>query len=245
MNTKAIRALHDKKHRERTKKFLVEGKKNIQELLLSDLQIENLYTTASFAKEIQKEAQKKNVSIHTVDEGELTAMGTLERNDGGVAVVFQSEQIPPAPTTPLLLVLDEIRDPGNLGTLIRIADWYGLTHIVCSPNCVDWYNPKVISASMGSFTRVRQFVTDLPAYLQSYDGPKLGADLDGASVHSYAFPQRGILVIGSESHGISSAVAECLTGKVTIPAFGKAESLNAAIAGAIVIDRWKGSLAKE
>jgi TrmH family RNA methyltransferase len=167
------------------------------------------------------------------------ALGTLAQNDGALAVVYQKEgkEISPSGIT---LVLDDIRDPGNLGTLIRIADWYGISHIVCSTSTVDWYNPKVVSATMGSFTRVTPFYTDLVPFLEKQKAPILGAFLGGESTHTFAFPKEGFLIIGSESHGISKEVAKLVTNKITIPKFGKAESLNAAVAGAVMLDRWKG-----
>jgi TrmH family RNA methyltransferase len=160
-----------------------------------------------------------------------------------IAIALQKKPHEPKTNPGIILALDGISDPGNLGTLIRIADWYGITDIVCSVGSVDWYNPKAISASMGSFTRVNGFYTDLPTFLKSRKNTEIfGALMNGTSVHSITFPLGGILVIGSESHGISRDVTKCLTKKITIPRFGNAESLNAAIAGAIILDRWKGGL---
>ncbi len=243
MSTKIIKALHQKKYRQETHKFLVEGSKNVAELLRSDYAVDNVYCTADFKNSHEELLDsKKNLRIQIVDAAELKAFGTLEHNDGALAIAIQKEEKSPK-SEGVILALDNIRDPGNLGTLIRIADWYGIKHIVCSPECVDWYNPKVIAASMGSFTRVECFYTELPAYLRAQKVPVLGAFLDGKSVHSFAFPKSGILVVGSESHGISKEAAKCVTEKVTIPSFGGgAESLNAAVAGAIILDRWKGSL---
>jgi TrmH family RNA methyltransferase len=177
-----------------------------------------------------------------VDASELAAFGTLEHNDGALAIAKQKETALPSEVTDVVLALDDIRDPGNLGTLIRIADWYGIKHIICSPTCVDWHNPKTISATMGSFTRVSGHYTDLPSYLKKEKAPVLGAFLDGKSVHEFTFPKSGILVIGSESHGIGKDAEKMVTERVTIPRFGTAESLNAAVAGAIILDRWKSSL---
>ena len=244
MTTKIIKSLHQKKYRQETKKFLVEGTKNVAELLRSDFKIDNVYITVDFKKNYgELLASRNDVRIQIVEAAELKAFGTLEHNDGALAIAIQKDYSVPKGDTGVILALDEIRDPGNLGTLIRIADWYGIKHIVCSASCVDWYNPKVVAASMGSFARVEGYYTDLPIYLRSKKVAKLGAFLDGSSVHTYQFPASGILVIGSESHGISKEVSKCITEKVTIPSFGgKAESLNAAVAGAIILDRWKGSI---
>ena len=244
MSAKLIKSLHQKKHRKDSGKFLVEGVKNVAELLASDYKIDSLYATKDFATAYADTLKKKNVRAQVVESSELAAFGTLEHNDGALAVAIQKETAAPKELAGITLVLDDIRDPGNLGTLIRIADWYGIKNIVCSPSCVDWHNPKVISATMGSFTRVSGYYAELPAFLKSSKLPVLGAFLDGASVHMMKFPKDGILVIGSESHGISREVAKFVTEKVTIPAFGGAESLNAAVAGGIILDRWKGGLSR-
>lgn len=240
---KLIKSLREKKHRTLTKKFLVEGDKNVAELLESSFEIETIYAAPDFYSKYKAKAAARNVRMQQVDASELSAMGTLERNDAALAIAWQPKEALPKPSmTGITIALDDIRDPGNLGTLIRIADWYGVTDILCSATCVDWYNPKVINATMGSFTRVRGHYVDLPSYLKKQKVPLLGAFLDGTSAHQYTFPENGVLVIGSESHGISRDVAKVIQNRITIPKFGKAESLNAAVAGAILLDRWKGSL---
>jgi TrmH family RNA methyltransferase len=239
MTGKIIKSLHQKKFRQESKKFLVEGSKNVAELLKSNYQIDNLYITAEFKATYAEILGKHKIQAQVVDGAELKAFGTLEHNDGALAIARQKDARLPKGTEGLILVLDDIRDPGNLGTLIRIADWYGIRDIVCSPSCVDWHNPKTISATMGSFTRVNGYYTELPVFLKGQKLPILGGFLDGKSVHTFKFPQNGILVIGSESHGISREVTKCVTEKITIPKFGQAESLNAAVAGAIILDNWK------
>lgn len=237
---KVIKSLHQKKYRQETKKFLVEGEKNVVELIESDFKVEIVYITEEFKKAHPRLLAGKDFRIQMVAADELSALGTLEHNNTALAIAFQ--KAPGAlKTEGIILALDDIRDPGNLGTLIRIADWYGITQIVCSNSSVDWYNPKVISATMGSFTRVTGFYTDLAAYLSKTKVPILGAFLEGSSVHTFKFPKTGVLVVGSESHGISKEVTKKITEKITIPRFGKAESLNAGVAGAIILDRWKGS----
>ena len=239
MSAKIIKSLHQKKNRQETKKFLVEGTKNVAELLRSDYTIDNVYITAEFKKQHADLLTRKDIRVQLVDASELKAYGTLEHNDGAIAIAIQKPTTLPKTDTGIILALDDIRDPGNLGTLIRIADWYGIKDIVCSSTCVDWHNPKTIAASMGSFTRVNGHYTDLPTYLRNTKTTKLGTFLKGKSTHTYTFPKTGVLVIGSESHGISPEVAREVTEKVTIPSFGGAESLNAAIAAAIVLDSWK------
>ena len=244
MTAKAIRSLTDKKYRDNTKKFLVEGEKNVLELIKSDIQIDSVFATKEFQKKHKLLLEEKNVRVQSVEASELVAYGTLEHNNDALAIAIQKKMTFPEATDGITLVVDDIRDPGNLGTLIRIADWYGVKNIVCSETSVDWYNPKVINATMGSFTRVQCFYTDLPNFLAKQKTPKIGTFLKGKSSHEFTFPKTGILILGSESHGISKDVEKCVTEKITIPKFGGAESLNIAIAGAVMLDRWMTSGAK-
>jgi TrmH family RNA methyltransferase len=164
-------------------------------------------------------------------------VGSVETNNAALAVVFMKEDRPPGmPLTDFIVVLDDIRDPGNLGTIIRTADWYGVRHIVASPETVDFYNPKVISSSMGSFLRTGVSYTALPEFLSKISVPIYGALLKGESVHRTKFEKAGALVIGNESNGISSEVEKLVTHPVTIPKFGGAESLNASTATAVILD---------
>lgn len=238
MTAKAIRSLSDKKYRENTKKFLVEGEKNVLELIKSDIAIDSVFATKEFQKKYGVLMQEKNIRVQSAEASELVSYGTLEHNNDAIAIAIQKKNAFPETTEGVTLVVDDIRDPGNLGTLIRIADWYGIKNIVCSTNSVDWYNPKVINATMGSFTRVNCFYTDLPNFLAKQKAPKIGTFLKGKSSHTFSYPKNGILILGSESHGISKEVEKYVTEKVTIPSFGKAESLNIAVAGAVMLDRW-------
>jgi RNA methyltransferase, TrmH family len=136
--------------------------------------------------------------------------------------------------------LDDIRDPGNLGTILRIADWYGISKVVCSEACADFYNPKVISATMGSFTRVQAYYLDLAQWLQKQQSTHAiyGASLEGENLHRMKLEPAGIVVMGNEANGIRPEVASQITQLIKIPAFGKAESLNVATATAIIIDNF-------
>ena len=138
------------------------------------------------------------------------------------------------------LILDDIRDPGNLGTIIRTADWFGLKHIIASPETADFYNPKVIAATMGSFTRINVHYTDLAAFIPDSGLPVFGTFLDGSNVREVAFGNGGLIVIGNESNGISPVVERLVTNRITIPRYGKAESLNAAVAAAVVLENVMG-----
>lgn len=166
----------------------------------------------------------------------IAAVSTFKSNSAGVAVVKQKRPSPPQNFERVTLILDNIHDPGNLGTIIRLADWYGIRDVICSPETVEFYNPKVISSTMGSFTRVNVFYTPLPGFFKEFGLPVYGADLEGANVHRHRFEEKIGLVIGSESHGISPEVSALLTKRITIPRFGTAESLNAAMATGIILD---------
>jgi TrmH family RNA methyltransferase len=139
-----------------------------------------------------------------------------------------------------VLVLDDIRDPGNLGTILRIADWYGIKKVICSETTVDFYNPKVVSASMGSFTRILVYYSEISEYFENIEKNKnteiIGTFLNSENVHHFDFPSSGYIVLGNESNGIGSEVEKVITKKITIPRFGEAESLNVGIATAVVLD---------
>ncbi len=138
------------------------------------------------------------------------------------------------------MVLDGIRDPGNLGTILRICDWYGINQLVCSKDTTEYYNPKVISASMGSFHRIKFLYVDVPEFLDQFSGiPIIGTSLEGKNVHEYEFPSNGFIVFGNESEGIRSLIKGALTDLVKIPSWGMAESLNVAISAGIIFDNIK------
>ncbi|MCC5943787.1 MAG: RNA methyltransferase [Bernardetiaceae bacterium] len=234
---KHIRALQQKKYRQSERLFIVEGEKLLLELSKSDFKIEKLYATSDFA---QSYASNFDTNIAIVSEKELLRSGTFKTNKAGLAIVrmplHQKIQ-----QKGYALILDSLRDPGNLGTIIRIADWYAITEIICSEDSVDVFNPKVVAASMGSVFRVPVFYEDITTYLQNYPFPILGTFLDGKSVYDFDFPSEAAILIGSESHGISPIQAGSVHHRLHIPAFGKAESLNAAVATAIICDNWRRS----
>lgn len=238
---KYVRSLHQKKARQESGAFLVEGAKNVRELLGSDWEIETIYATPVFQQEHRPLLAAQSAPVETVTAANLERLGTLQTNDAALAVARIPENRPlRAEADELVLVLDDLRDPGNLGTILRIADWYGLTKVVCSETTVEFSNPKVIAASMGSFTRVRTFYTDLPPYLAENAGrPVYGTFLDGENLHRTTLAASGYLVIGNESNGIRAFVAKAVTHRITIPRFGGAESLNAGIATAVVLDHWR------
>ncbi|MFN3852093.1 MAG: TrmH family RNA methyltransferase [Spirosomataceae bacterium] len=231
---KYIQSLQIKKYRQESQSFLVEGAKSVLELLNSDFQIEKIYVTEKFAEQIDS----KNTHIEIATQAEIEKTGTLQSNDSALAIVkMKPNQSIVCNDNEYVLVLDDIRDPGNLGTIIRIADWYGITKIICSENTVDFYNPKVIASTMGSFTRIKIWYGDLEKYfIRNNNLPIYGTFISGENIHKTNFPKSGFIIIGNESNGIRPEIEKKVTHKITIPRFGNAESLNAGIATAIVLD---------
>ena len=241
---KYVQSLHHKKYRHRHGAFLVEGCKSVLELLSSDLETEHVLATPEFADQYRAQLPP-GLPLSLASALELTQLGTLATNTTALAIARQPPAPPLLPTLPetgLVLALDEVRDPGNLGTLLRLADWYGLPGVVLSPGCADAYAPKTVAASMGAFARVRVWERDLTEWLPTLP-PAVGiygADLEGDNVHRLALRPIGVLVMGSESHGLTPGVAAALTRKLHIPrgAGGQAESLNVAISAAILLDNF-------
>jgi TrmH family RNA methyltransferase len=239
---KLIHSLEQKKQRKKTGLFLVQGEKNVAELFNSDFVIKHIFATAIYINKNSGLLRDKgviNITLEATDE-ELKKAGTLVSNNSVLAIVeCKTAELPVIRGNELILVLDQVGDPGNLGTIIRVADWYGIQHIVCSADCADFYNPKVIAASMGSFARVNVSHADLTEYLNVQTKPIYGAFLEGQDIHQSALAKSAFIVMGSESHGISSSVANLITDKITIPSFGQAESLNVAMATGIILDNFK------
>lgn len=228
---KYIQSLHIKKYRQQFGCFLVEGQKSLEELAKSDFEVKEVYLT-----EKGSELGIANAEVSFCSEKEIEKVSSFRSNNYGVAVVACKPNKKPTIKNEWVLALDEIRDPGNLGTIIRIADWYGIDKIICSENTVEFYNPKVISSTMGSFCRVSCYYTNLQEYLEELKLPVYGAYLNGDNIHQLRFPESGVLLMGSESHGISESLGGSVSNKITIPAFGQAESLNAGVATAVILD---------
>lgn len=235
---KQIRALHRKKNRQDEGLFLVEGEKIVVELLRSDWRIHSLFATPTFLEEYKALVHDRGVDALECDAEALTKTGTLRSNNAALAVVHMAPSRP-SPTASWTLALDDINDPANLGVILRIADWFGFSDVICSPQTVELYNPKVIAASKGSFLRVHVHYQELRQYFDTLpqDTEVFGAYLDGESVHGLqTLPAQGVILMGSEAHGISDALAPYVTRRMTIPSFGNAESLNVGIATAIICD---------
>jgi TrmH family RNA methyltransferase len=172
-----------------------------------------------------------------IKKDELESLGLFQSNESALAVARMKPNEPLDPRAGgFILALVDIRDPGNLGTIVRTADWYGISQIIASTETADFYNAKVISATMGSFTRIRMYYTDWGDYLSHTSVRVFGAFLEGKDVHITDFGSDGIIVVGNEARGISDDVANFVTDRITIPRYGRAESLNAAIATAVICD---------
>ena len=230
---KLIRSLQIKKYRQQEQLFVVEGAKSVAELLKSDFHIEMIAGTGEYLSTIEAPSSL----LSEVKKEDLESMGLFQSNESALAVARMkpNELFKPA-AGDLMLALDDLRDPGNLGTIIRTADWFGINRIVASNETADLYNSKVITSTMGSFTRVKIFYTDLTSYLSTISAKLFGAYLEGTDVHETDFSGGGIVVIGNEARGISPEVSALITNRITIPRYGRAESLNAAIATAVICD---------
>jgi len=235
---KRITSLHVDKFRKEQQSFLVEGQKLLEELLRSSFTIKAIYALPEWIDEAG--FISRNINIVKVSPKELSRISQMKTPNQlvtEVAMKNNHHRQPPSEKK-WIIALDNINNPGNLGTIIRTADWFGFQHIVCSSNCADFYNPKVIQSTMGSFTRINVYYTDLEQWL-SEEAPKTpiyGATMDGDSLYNVALPQSGILLIGNESHGISKNLHPFIFKKIKIPAHGGgAESLNASIATAVIV----------
>ena len=217
--------------------FLVEGAKSVLELLDSGFQTKLVVGTTGFYQDYTINIKKYDRLCRLASESELAKTGTFSTNRDALAVV----KMPKGSTqinqqTDYILALDAISNPGNLGTIIRVADWYGIQQILLSFDCADQYNPKVINSSMGSFVRVRITRLNLGEFIKGTTLPVIGTYMEGKSLHEFKFPKKAIILIGNESHGINRSFDDQVNYRVSIPRFGNAESLNAAIATAIVCD---------
>ena len=237
---KFIKSLHQKKYRLESGKFFVEGEKSVVEVLQSSFTVDLLLVTQEFATKHASLLSGKSFDVLFVTSNQLEQLGQYQSNDAALAVVqMKANQAFLPEKGELILALDEVRDPGNLGTIIRIADWYGIKKLIFSSHTAEFYNPKVIQSSMGSFTRVQFYYGDLAQAFQEWNLPVYGAFLEGESIHELTNPTPGVLLLGNESQGISKEVEKWVSSKITIPSFGKAESLNVAIATAIFCDNFK------
>ena len=236
---KQIRALHQKNYRDASRLFLVEGSKAILETIYSGGEIDFLVVSDSFYERYKNSLETYEEKLYVCNSVQLSQLSTFKTNNAALAVVkSQNSNATPDQNQDLWLVLDTISDPGNLGTIIRLADWFGLKEVVTIGECVEWNNPKVISASMGSFLRIKQVKMDFETVFQLRSRSFL-AHMDGESLHNFTFPEKSMLVIGNEANGISENWFKTNAKALTIPSFGKAESLNAGVAAGIFLNHYQ------
>jgi TrmH family RNA methyltransferase len=223
-----LRSLREKRGRDEAGLFAVEGEKAVSELLAAGYPLEEIYATDAWAgrRTVAVSAADMARISHFPTPSSVLALARLRREPLAAGALSRG----------LTLALDGVQDPGNVGTLWRIADWFACARLLLSPDCADPYAPKVIQASMGSFGRVPLHVADLPGALAAAGVPVLGCELAGEDIHRFPPPADAVVVIGSEGRGLSPEVSARLTHRVTIPGHGRAESLNAAVAAAIVCD---------
>ncbi|MFT7350459.1 MAG: TrmH family RNA methyltransferase [Flavobacterium sp.] len=238
---KLITSLQQKKFRQKNGLFVAEGAKVIQEFLDANFELYHLYETTSIFNKIN--GDKKS----SILESDLKKISFLTTANNCLAL-FKIPQTSSLANSDLIVVLDSIRDPGNLGTIIRLCDWFGVQSIVCSEETADCYNPKVVQATMGSLARVTVNYCDLPKYLSNAELTIYGTFMDGKSVYETKLPEKGILVLGNEGVGISDSVEKLVNHKISIPRFGltqKTESLNVATATAIFLSEFKRNVFSE
>lgn len=231
---KYIQSLYNKKYRQQFGEFIVEGRKSILEIANGTYEISKIFISHEEDLKLLPQGLSE-----VVDEASIRKCSFMQNNAYGIAILKAKTDLFPKKLEDWVLMADEVRDPGNLGTMIRLADWYGIKNMVCSPNTVDYQNPKVIASTMGSFVRVSIWYQNLPEIIKQLNLPVFAASMEGQNAHSFPFPKKGILLMGSESHGISAELREKVTNTVAIPAFGKAESLNVAVATGILLDNIK------
>ncbi len=235
---KFVKSLKIKKYRKKAAAFVVEGAKNVSELLSSQYEVQHLFVTEKYLAEYGRSLSSLDQYI-LCTEKELVEIGTFQSNEYALAVAKMIDHKPDLDKEKMMLALDDVQDPGNLGTIIRIADWYGIRHIIASEETADFYNPKVINSSMGSFTRVEVFYTDLVNFLsQNRRCTVYGTFLEGENIHKIQPKFPAIILMGSESSGINPALSVLVNERITIPKFGEAESLNVAVSTAIICDNF-------
>jgi TrmH family RNA methyltransferase len=231
---KLITSLQQKKYRLKNNLFIAEGTKVVNEFLNSIFELDQL-----FCVDNSNYLHVENVT--KISEAELKKISTY-KSPNNVVGLFKIPAVESIKNEGLILALDDINDPGNLGTIIRLCDWFGIDQLICSANTVDCYNSKVVQATMGSLARVSILYVDLEKYLNKINLPTYATLLEGENVYKTSLPSNAILVMGNEANGISSEILKCLTKSISIPRFGKnqqTESLNVATATAILLSEFK------
>lgn len=240
---KYIQSLGHKKFRDELKQFIAEGPKVIIELLNSpDIALKSLYVTAAWRQEysLLQDSLPAGAVIE-IKEAELQRISFLSTPHQVLGVFYQPERRDLVPERRISLLLDGVQDPGNMGTLLRIADWFGIENIMASPESADIYNPKVVQSTMGSLGRVNVQYGDLPAFIKAHPGiPVYATTLNGQPLPAAGKIKEGLILIGNESRGISRDLLDAADYHITIPRYGRAESLNAGVAAGIVLSHLIG-----
>jgi len=234
---KIITSLSQKKHRQKHQLFIAEGLKVVNELLNSSFKVDTLFATDDFQTDISLD------KVIRISDKDLQKISNLKAPNK-VLGLFVIPDEKPLQKNGLTIVLDTINDPGNLGTIIRLCDWFGVSQLLCSAETVDCYNQKVVQASMGSLTRISIKYIDIEIYLKETNLPTFIADMDGENVYKSALPKEAILIMGNEANGVSDKIKTLIKNKISIPRFGEnqeTESLNVATATAILLSEFKRS----
>jgi len=228
---KFIKSLSLKKNRVKAQLFIAEGEKIVNELLNSKFEIEQIYATKQFSGIYSSDKS----AVTLVSSEELSRISNLTSPNNVLAIV-RIGQKELEKNTGITLVLDDVNDPGNLGTIVRMCDWFGVSQIICSNNTVDCYNSKVVQSAMGSLFRVNITYLDLTTYLNNIDTPIYGAYMNSVDVRGQEFPKQAHLIMGNEANGISESISKYITNKVSIKNIGEnTESLNVAVATSILL----------
>ena len=234
---KIITSLSQKKYRQKHQLFIAEGVKVVNELLNSSFEIETLFAVDDFESDVSLD---KLVRISEKDLHKISNLKTSNK----VLGVFKIPEEGTLQKSGITIALDGINDPGNLGTIIRLCDWFGVAQLICSKDTVDCYNQKVVQACMGSLTRISIKYLDLTEYLSDTKFPTFIADMDGENVYKTTLPKEAVLIMGNEANGVSDEIKALIKNKVSIPRFGETqetESLNVATATAILLSEFKRS----
>ena len=234
---KFVKSLQKKKFRLESKCFVVESAKNVNEILHSNYKVQQIYATKSW---IETCNIRDNVSINQVNQNELQRISSFKTASDVLAVVDIPLKKNDSDFSGINIVLDNVKDPGNLGTIIRICDWFGVKNIYCSQETVDVYNPKVVQSTMGSITRVDVIYTDIRKMIQEVDiNVKVyGAVMDGDDINQIKVNKNSLIVFGNESNGISKEIKDIISERITINKIGEAESLNVAVSTAIILNKF-------
>jgi len=230
---KLITSLSQKKYRQKHQLFIAEGVKVVEEFLKSSYDLEILFSTDPYFSFLDCFVQVTNQ--------ELKKISSL-KTPNKVLALFKIPSEKKVNSSGLIVALDTINDPGNLGTIIRLCDWFGVEQLVCSKETVDCYNTKVVQASMGSLTRVSTSYLNLPEYLKTVSIPIYIADMNGVNIHKTKLPASAVLVMGNEANGISDTLKNLISNKISIPRYGdsmQVESLNVATATAILLNEFR------